>query len=138
MSAEEIPDSCEVCQGMYYERFEASWQGSPNGPRDLIITFPTLLNSAAAGCKYCGVVMNAARWAWGEHPEIVEEELFEGPVVFNRHNAVNWLRIQINPIGRLTAQREIRNRDVPHSEYIWEGMEAIELFTPHGRQRNHD
>ncbi|KXX79572.1 hypothetical protein MMYC01_204477 [Madurella mycetomatis] len=85
-------------------------------------------NSCEVRCKYCDVVMNGVRWAWGEHPEIIENELHGCPLNIHQHNGVNLLRIEINPIGRCIAQRVARTLD---NQLEIDLPEVVEFFTPH-------
>src|SRR5687767_9717637 len=111
-------DGCKACRGLEYDKFLLPPTGKPGSPRRWVTTFASLRDGTAAGCETCGVLLEGARWAWGEKPEELKPSIEDRPKAFEEgqdddHDAESGspnekfygLGIDIRPGRRLFAWR---------------------------------
>ncbi|KAK4160523.1 heterokaryon incompatibility protein-domain-containing protein [Cladorrhinum sp. PSN259] len=142
------PEKCQGCGELDYNTYGKP-QGMSNdrGPRRWTATFNQLRKGEVDGCQYCRVILQGAKWAWGENPEVVGEELghphwrCKDCYSVCPFETLYDLKIDIRPGRRLIAWRECPSqltagwlrglRPSPSN------VDFIEFYTPKGSKIFH-
>ena len=140
-------EKCQGCGELDYNAYEKSrsrWRSNDRGPRRWTATFDQLRKGEVDGCHYCRVILQGAKWAWGENPEVVGEELGHPHWRCKDYyricpfETLYVLKIDIRPGRRLIAWRECPSQGTSSGELGGlrpnpTDVDFIEFYTPKGK-----